>query len=151
MKLTQSCPTLCDPMNYLVHGILQARIPEWIAFPFSRGSSQPRDRIQVSCIAGDSLLAEPQGRPRILELVAYPFSRESSWPRNRTRVSCIAGRFFTNWAIREAWRNPWVTFNSPPQLHSLWLVCYWPQLSFLRVFPVSILMYFPFYTSTMVS
>ena len=36
----------------LYHGVLQARIPEWVAFPFSRGSSQPRDQTQVSCIAG---------------------------------------------------------------------------------------------------
>ena len=43
---------LCDPMDYTVHGILQARILEWVAFPFSRGSSQPRDRTQVCCIAG---------------------------------------------------------------------------------------------------
>ena len=40
------------PMDYTVHGILQARIWEWVVFPFSRGSSQPRDRTQVSCIAG---------------------------------------------------------------------------------------------------
>ena len=39
--------TLCDPMDYTVHGILQARILGWVAFPFSRGSSQPRDRTQV--------------------------------------------------------------------------------------------------------
>ena len=43
VKVTQSCPTLCDPMDYTVHGILQARILEWVAFPFSRGSSQPKD------------------------------------------------------------------------------------------------------------
>ena len=48
VKVTQSCPTLCDPMDYTVHGILQARILEWIAVPFSRGSSQPWDRTQVS-------------------------------------------------------------------------------------------------------
>ena len=42
MKVAQSCPTLCDPKDYTVHGILQARILEWLAFPFSRGSSQPR-------------------------------------------------------------------------------------------------------------
>ena len=52
VKVTQSCPTLCDPIGYTVHGILQARILEWVAFPFSRGSSQPRDQTQVSCIAG---------------------------------------------------------------------------------------------------
>ena len=39
-------------LNISVHGILQARILEWVAFPFSRGSSQPRDRTQVSCMAG---------------------------------------------------------------------------------------------------
>ena len=43
---------LCDPKDYTVHGVLQTRILEWVAFPFSRGSSQPRDRTQVSCIAG---------------------------------------------------------------------------------------------------
>ena len=37
VKVTQSCPTLCNPMDYAVHGILQGRILEWVAFPFSRG------------------------------------------------------------------------------------------------------------------
>ena len=63
-KVTQLCPTLCNPMDYTAHGILQARILEWVAFPFSRGSSQPREQTQVSCIAGDCLPAEPQGRPK---------------------------------------------------------------------------------------
>ena len=53
MKVTQSCPTLCDPMDCTVHGILQARTLEWVAFPFSRGYSQPRDQTQVSLIAGE--------------------------------------------------------------------------------------------------
>ena len=44
VKVAQSCLTLCDPMDYTVHGILQARILECVDFPFSRGSSQPRDR-----------------------------------------------------------------------------------------------------------
>ena len=43
VKVTQSCLTLCDPMDCTVHGILQARILEWIAVPFSRASSQPRN------------------------------------------------------------------------------------------------------------
>ena len=43
VKVNQSCPTLCDPMDYTVDGILQARILEWVAFPFARGSSWPRD------------------------------------------------------------------------------------------------------------
>ena len=54
--VAQSCPTLCNPMDYSspgssVHGLLQARILEWGAIPFSMGSSLPRNRTQVSCIA----------------------------------------------------------------------------------------------------
>ena len=57
MLVTQSCLTLCDPMNCSppdssVRGILQARILEWVAIPFSRVSSQPRDLSWVSHIAG---------------------------------------------------------------------------------------------------
>ena len=52
VKVTQPCPTLCDPMDCIVHGILQARILEWVTVPFSRGSFQPRDWTQVSRIAG---------------------------------------------------------------------------------------------------
>ena len=48
----KSLSRLCNPMDYTVHGILQARILEWVAFPFSKGSSQPRDGTQVSLIAG---------------------------------------------------------------------------------------------------
>jgi len=53
----QSCLTLCDPTDcsppgFSVHGILQARILDWIAIPFSRGTSQPRNRTLVSCMAG---------------------------------------------------------------------------------------------------
>ena len=65
--IVHSYLTLCDPIDFSplgssVHGILQARILEWVAIPFSRGSSQPRDRTQVSCIS-DSLLSEPPGKP----------------------------------------------------------------------------------------
>ena len=49
VKVTQSCLTLCSPLDCIV---LQARILEWVAFPFSRGSFQPRDQTQVSRIAG---------------------------------------------------------------------------------------------------
>ena len=63
VKAARSCLTLCDPMDHTIHGILQARIPEWVAFPFSRGSSQSRDRIQVSRTAGGFLPAETQGKP----------------------------------------------------------------------------------------
>ena len=67
----------CDPMDYSVNGILQARILEWVAIPFSWVSSQPRDRTQVLALQADSLPAD-KGNPRILEWVAYPFSSKSS-------------------------------------------------------------------------
>ena len=55
--VTQLCPALCDPMDCSlpassVHGILQAQMLEWVAIPFSREFSQPRDGSQVFCIAG---------------------------------------------------------------------------------------------------
>ena len=69
MKVSQSCPG--NPKDYTVHGILQARILESVAYLFSRGSSQPRDGTQVLHIAGgsptsqvDSLLVGPQGKPK---------------------------------------------------------------------------------------
>ena len=52
VKFAQSCPTLGNPIDYAVHGILQARILEWVAIPFPRGPSWPRDWTQVSWIAG---------------------------------------------------------------------------------------------------
>ena len=64
VKVIQLCPTLCDLMDCTVPEILQARILECVAFPFSRRSSQPRDQTQVSCIAADSLPAEPPGKPK---------------------------------------------------------------------------------------
>ena len=63
VKAAQSCPAICDLIDYTVHGILQARILEWAAFPFSGGSSWPRDRTQISRIEVDSLPAEPPGKP----------------------------------------------------------------------------------------
>ena len=54
LTVSQSCPTVQDPMDYTVNGILQARILEWVAIPFSRESSQPRNGTQVSFTAGRS-------------------------------------------------------------------------------------------------
>ena len=115
VKVAQSCLTLCHPRDYTVHGILQARILEWVAFPFSRGIFLIQETSRSSRIQEFPIQESPalqrilyklnhKGSPRILEWVAYPFSSGYSWPRNQTRVSCIAGRFFTNWAIREAGR-----------------------------------------------
>ena len=70
MLVTQSYLILCDPMDCSppgssVHGILQARIQEWVAIPFSRGSSWPRDQTQVSCIIGRFFTIWDTGKPQI--------------------------------------------------------------------------------------
>ena len=91
MKGSQSCLTLCSPTDYTVPGVLQARILEWVAFPFSRGSSRPRGRTQVSRTQVGSLLAEPQGKPKntgvgSLSLLHWIFpTQESNWGLSHCR------------------------------------------------------------------
>ena len=80
------CPTLCDPMDYSLPGssvqrILQARILEWIAIPFSRGSSWPWDWTRSPVVKADSLLSEPWGKPYN---VGGPYS--ISWKIYRTKT-----------------------------------------------------------------
>ena len=81
-EVTQSCPTLCDPMDCSLagsspHGILQARVLEWVAISFSRGSSRLRDRTRVSCIP---LTSEPPGKPVLLYRNAIYFCVLSLYP-----------------------------------------------------------------------
>ena len=137
MKFAQSRvadSTLCNPMDYTIHGILQARILEWVTVLFCRGSSQPRDWTQPCLLHCWWILYQlsHQGSPRILEWIAYPFSRGSFRTRNRKQVRdadkypasyrtvphnkelsspCIAGRFFPSWATREALRKNVLKFN----------------------------------------
>ena len=89
VKVAQLCLTLWDPMDYTVHGILQARILEWVAVPFSRAQTQ------VYC--GQILYhLSRQGSRKTLEWVACPSSSGSSQPRNRAGVPCMAGGSFTS-------------------------------------------------------
>ena len=92
VKVTQSCLTLCDPMDYTVHEILQAKILEWVAFPFSRGSSQRRAWTQVSHIASRFFTSwATQGKPKStgvdsLSLLQGIFlTQESNWGLLRCR------------------------------------------------------------------
>ena len=103
-KSLQSCPTLCSPMDYSppgssVHGILQARILEWVAIPSSRGSSPPRDQTGVSCdscTAGGFFSAKPPGprgesnahtRPRACRTPLADTGRESWDPESHEGTS----------------------------------------------------------------
>ena len=67
VKVAQLSPTLPNPMDYTVHGILQARILKWVTFPFSRGSSQSRDQTQVFRIAGRLNQLSHKGSPKLYE------------------------------------------------------------------------------------
>ena len=100
---------LCDPVDYTVHGILQARILEWVAVPFSRGSSQPRNRAQVSCIAGGFFTSWatreaplclvspflPFRITRFLYLGKYslmlPWNRRDFWRKNKANQQTFDG------------------------------------------------------------
>ena len=77
VKVAQLCPTLCNPMDYTVHGILQARILEWVAFPFFSRSSQPRNQTQVSHIARAQLLCLLHWQVASLPLV--PTGKPRNW------------------------------------------------------------------------
>ena len=101
MKVAQLCPTICDPMGYTVHGILQVRTGvNYLSLLQGIFPTQGLDPGLPHCRQIFYQLSH-KGSPRILVWVAYPFSKGSSQPRNQTRVSCIAGGFFTKWAIRE--------------------------------------------------
>ena len=98
VKVAQLCLTLC-PMDYTVHGILQARILEWVAFPFSRGSSQPKDQTQVSHISGRFCTAKPQGKAKTtgvgsLSLLQWIFLTEEL---NRGLLHCRQILYRLSW------------------------------------------------------
>ena len=92
VKVTQLCLTLCDPMDSTVHGILQVRILEWVAFPFSRGSSQPRDWTQVSQIAGKFFNSWATKEAQEPEWVAYHFSKGSFWLQGDSFSTELSGK-----------------------------------------------------------
>jgi len=90
VKVAQSCSTLCDPMDYTVHGILQARILEWVAFLFPRGSFNPGIKPRSPTLQADSLPAEPQGKPSNTGVGTLTLLQQIFQHRNRTGVSCVA-------------------------------------------------------------
>ena len=91
--------------SWAIQSMAFSRPEYWsgVAFPFSRGSSQPRDQTQVSHIAGGFFTSwATREAQEYWSGVAFPFSSGSSWPRNGTGVSCVTGELFTSWAVREA-------------------------------------------------
>ena len=82
----------CSPVDSSVHGILKARLLVWVTIPCSTGSSQPRDRTWVSCIAADSLPSEPTGKPQDYLLSSIcrgvpSVSPENLWSRGKAHTA----------------------------------------------------------------
>ena len=111
-----SHPTLCHSMDFTFHGILQARILEWVPLTFFRGSSLPRDQIHISYIASRFFSSWAITETQEYWSEAYPFSSTSSQPRNWVEIPCIAGGFFTSWAARESQHTQRVRVNQGSKL-----------------------------------
>ena len=102
---SESCSVVSDTLwPYTVNGTLQARILEWVAFPFSRGSSQPRDWTKVSCIADRcfTLWVTREAQEYWVSSLSLLLGNFLIQELIRIKWSCIAGGFFTSWATREA-------------------------------------------------
>ena len=90
VKVAQSSLTLCDPMDFTGHGILQARMLEWVAFPLSRDLPNPGIEPKFPALQADSLPAEPQGKHKStgvgsLSLPQWIFQTQES---NRSLLHC---------------------------------------------------------------
>ena len=138
MLLAQSCLILCNPMDCSppgssVHGILQARILEWVAIPFSRGSSQPRDWTWVSCIAGGFFTVwATREAPEIPDKIRQHFP--SNWllgfqeqPLLRKHQSNLGLRVSLLPAGLHSTSLPSTHRARPPTFHHH-LLSYWPVL-----------------------
>ena len=127
----QSCPTLCDPIDYSppgssIHWILQARILEWFAMPSSRGSSRPRDWTCVSYVylhwqAGSIPLAPP-GKPLFPALFSTVFSVTKSYSsllphelqHGRLPSPSVSHRVSSDPYLLSRWCHPTISFPISP-------------------------------------
>ena len=116
VKVTQSCQTLCDPLVCVVHGILQARILEWVAFPFSRGSSQPREQTQVSRIAGRFFTSWTKRESPIYKSfnkasLSFKFTQLNFLSSNRRTTLPMAPHGHNRVRITTSWKPNWPNYK----------------------------------------
>ena len=119
VKVAQRSPSLCDPMDYTVRGILQARILEWVVFPFSRRCSQPRDWTQASCIAG-SLPTELSGN----------FLSNSLWEKGENHSSEVCIRMFVSLRQRISYHRHTIWSSLHPWHWAIRTVSQWTSSPF---------------------
>ena len=102
VKVTQSCLTLCNPVDYTVHGIPQARILEWVAFPFSRGLPNPGIKPRFPALQVDSLPSEPQGKSKNTGVGSLPLLQGIFLTRNLLFISYFIYSVCF-WLLRSVW------------------------------------------------
>ena len=102
VKVAQSCLTLCDPMDYTVHGILQNTGVGSLSLLQGMDLPNPGIKPRSPTLQADSLPAKPQGKPKNTGLGSLSLIQWIFPTQELNQVSCIAEGFFTNWAIRES-------------------------------------------------
>ena len=112
-RLTLCDPVDCNPTGSSVHGILQARILEWVAIPFSRGSSQPRNQTQVFCITGRyfTIWATREAHQYVIPIIIIissdkniDWKREREREREREKAGKVAGdQIWRTWNCLRYW------------------------------------------------
>ena len=127
-EVSQSCPTLCDPMDCSppgssIHGILQARILEWVAISFSRGSSRTRDQTQVSRIAGRHFKTlSHQGSPANCHMTQQIPLLSIHLKETRTeRDTCTPMFIATLFTIARTWKQP-RSPSADERIRKLWYI-----------------------------
>ena len=118
MKVSQLCPTLCDPIDYTVHGILQARILEWVAFPFLLQRIFPTQGSHPGLLNCRRILYQltHKGSPRILEWVAYP--SPAIFPTHKSNQGLLHFRrifsCFSHSVVSDSLQPGWLQHARPP-------------------------------------
>ena len=122
MKVTQSCLTFCDPMDYTVHGILQARILGWVDVPSSGDLPNPGIKPSSPALQVDSLPAEPQGKPgpqriisalvRLVKAMDFPVVMYGCKSCTTKKAECQRIDAFELWCWKRLLRVPWTARRS---------------------------------------
>ena len=105
VKFAQSCLTLCDPVDYTVHGILQARRAEWVPFPSPGHLPNPGTEARSPTLQAESLPAEARGKLKNTR-VGNLRLRQGIFPTQELNQGLLSCRFFISWATREALVSP---------------------------------------------
>ena len=113
VKVVQLCLTLCDPVDYTVHGILQSRILKWVAYPFSSRSIWPRNRTGFSCIAGGFLTRWATREAQQCDMF-FLITVPHAWGSNSSTERSISFTYLfalsPSWLYKNFWKLIWLFY-----------------------------------------